>query len=151
MSMTSTDAWLEELPLADCLGLLRATVVGRIAVVIDDFPVVLPVNYRMVETEGRTWIALRTRSGSVVDRAPVQAAFEIDGIDPGSRQGWSVLARGTLHHVDPEAADFREHFDSEPWLLAERDTWMVVEPFAISGRRLHAAEIEWVFHERAYL
>jgi hypothetical protein len=105
----------------------------------------------MVETEGRTWIALRTRPGSVVDRAPVQAAFEIDGIDPGSRQGWSVLARGTLHHVDPEAADFREHFDSEPWLLAERDTWMVIEPFAISGRRLHPAEVEWVFHARAYL
>jgi len=144
-------AWLEELPLEECMRLLRESTVGRIAVVIDDFPVVLPVNYRLVEASGLTWIALRTRPGNIIERAPMNAAFEIDAIDPGHRQGWSVLARGTLHHVDPDAADFRERFDSEPWLAAGRDAWLVVEPFAISGRQLHAAETAWAFHVRAYL
>jgi uncharacterized protein len=148
----TASAWLEELSQDECLRLLRQSVVGRIAVVIDDFPIVLPINYRLVEREGGvTWIAVRTRPGNVIDRAPVPAAFEIDGIDPSSRQGWSVVARGTLQHVDPDAADFRDRFDPEPWLLAERDSWMVIEPFAISGRRLHPAEVEWVFHARAYL
>jgi hypothetical protein len=149
--MSASEPWLEELPLDDCLRLLRMNVVGRIAVVIDEFPVVLPVNYLLVETLGKRWLALRTRPGNVIDRAPVHAAFEVDGIDTMNRQGWSVLARGTLHHVDPDAADFRDLFDPNPWLLADRDAWMVIEPFAITGRRLHAAEDEWVFHARAYL
>ena len=146
-----TDSWLEELSRDDCLGLLRSSRVGRIALVVDEFPVVLPVNYRLVETSGRTWIALRTRPGNIIERAPVQAAFEIDGIDPAHQQGWSVLVRGTLHHVDPDAAEFRERFDPEPWLVEERDAWLVVDPFAITGRRLHPAEPEWAFHVRAYL
>ena len=145
------EAWLEDLPQEECLQLLREHSVGRIAVVIDDNPVIVPVNYRLVEASDLTWVALRTRPGNIIDRAPMNAAFEIDGIDPFHQQGWSVLVRGTLHHVDPDAADFRERFDPQPWLTAERDAWLVVQPFAISGRRLHAAEREWAFHYRAYL
>ena len=81
----------------------------------------------------------------------MKVAFEIDGIDPANRQGWSVLVRGTLHHVDPDAADFRERFDPEPWILADRDAWLIVEPFVITGRRLHPATREWAFHMDAYL
>jgi nitroimidazol reductase NimA-like FMN-containing flavoprotein (pyridoxamine 5'-phosphate oxidase superfamily) len=147
----SPDAWLEELGYEECLRLLRGDSVGRIAVVVDDFPVVLPVNYRLVETSAVTWVALRTRPGSVIDRAPLHAAFEIDEIDRGTRQGWSVLVRGTLHHVDADAADFRARFDSEPWVAAEREAWLVIQPFAISGRRLHPAAPDWAFHARAYL
>jgi nitroimidazol reductase NimA-like FMN-containing flavoprotein (pyridoxamine 5'-phosphate oxidase superfamily) len=146
-----SDSWLEELDLAECLDLLRAHSVGRIAVVVNDFPVVLPVNYRLVETGAVTWIAIRTRPGNVIDRAPMPTAFEIDAIDPAHRQGWSVLVRGTLHHVDPDAADFRERFDPEPWLLESRDSWLVVAPFAITGRRLHPAATDWGFHVRAYV
>ena len=146
-----TTAWLEDLPYDECLRLLRERTIGRIAVVIDDFPIVLPINYRVVDTAGRTWLALRTQPGNVIERASMNAAFEIDSVDPVHQQGWSVLARGTLHHVDPDAADFRERFDPQPWLLAERDAWLVIDPFAITGRRLHPPEGEWVFHARAYL
>jgi hypothetical protein len=51
-----------------------------------------------------------------------------------------VLAQGILQHVDPDAADFRDRFDPEPWVLDARDRWMAIEPFAISGRRLHVTE-----------
>jgi nitroimidazol reductase NimA-like FMN-containing flavoprotein (pyridoxamine 5'-phosphate oxidase superfamily) len=146
-----TEPWLEPLAFEECLRLLREGNFGRIAVVIDEFPVVLPVNYQLVETSGLTWIALRTRPGNVIDQAPIHVAFEIDGIDPINKQGWSVLARGTLHHVDPDAADFRERFDPQPWLLAERDAWLAIDPFAITGRRLHPTTTEWTFHARAYL
>jgi nitroimidazol reductase NimA-like FMN-containing flavoprotein (pyridoxamine 5'-phosphate oxidase superfamily) len=145
------EAWLEELSLEDCLVLLRDDVVGRVSVVVDEFPVVLPINYRLVETSGRTWVALRTRPGNVIERASMSVAFEIDGIDPAQKQGWSVLVRGTLHHLDPDAAGFRERFDPHPWLEAERDAWLIVEPFSITGRRLHPDAPEWAFTNQAYL
>jgi hypothetical protein len=34
---------------------------------------------------------------------------------------------------------------------SERNAWLVIEPFAITGRRLRPAEREWAFHARAYL
>jgi hypothetical protein len=74
----------------------------------------------------------------------------LDGFDNSRQEGWSVLVRGTLHRVDPDAADFRERFDP-PWIIAERDVWLIVDPFAITGRRLHAAETEWAFHPEGYL
>jgi nitroimidazol reductase NimA-like FMN-containing flavoprotein (pyridoxamine 5'-phosphate oxidase superfamily) len=149
--MAEADTWLEELGYEDCLNLLRESSVGRIAVVVNEFPVVLPVNFRLAETNGPTWIAIRTRPRNVLDQASMQVAFEIDSIDPVHRQGWSVLVRGTLHHVDPDSGDLRERFDPEPWMTAERDAWLVIEPFSITGRQLHAAERDWPFHPTAYL
>lgn len=149
--MAEGDTWLEELGYEDCLNLLRESSVGRIAVVIDEFPVVLPVNFRLAETHGPTWIAIRTRPGNILDQASMHVAFETDSIDPVHRQGWSVLVRGTLHHVDPDTGDFRERFDPEPWMTAERNSWLVIEPFSITGRQLHAAERDWPFHPTAYL
>jgi hypothetical protein len=149
--MNLSGAWLEPLSLDECLELLGVGVVGRIALVVDDYPVVLPINYRLVETFGAASIAVRTRPGNVIDRAPTAVAFEVDGIDSVSGQGWSVLVRGTLHHLDADTASVRSRFDPEPWLVAERDAWLVIEPVAVSGRRLHAAEREWAFSARAYL
>jgi nitroimidazol reductase NimA-like FMN-containing flavoprotein (pyridoxamine 5'-phosphate oxidase superfamily) len=146
-----SDTWLEELPLEECLMFLRDRSVGRMAVVLDEAPIVLPVNYRLVETSAPTWIAVRTRPGNVLDRALEFVALEIDEIDPVHRRGWSVLVRGTLHHVNADVAGFRERFDPQPWMSAERDAWLVIEPLAITGRRLHATELEWAFHPSAYL
>jgi hypothetical protein len=115
-----------------------------------DYPVILPVNFKLAETSAATWIALRTRPGNVIETAAPPVAFEIDGIDPAHHEGWSVLVRGSLQHVDPGAASFAELHDAHPW-LGERDAWLVIEPFTITGRRLHAALGEWAFHHRAYL
>ena len=149
--MSDDEARLEELTREECLELLRAGGVGRIAFEVDACPVILPVNYRLVETSGRLWIALRTRPGNVIASAPSLVAFQIDEIDPARHEGWSVLARGTLHAVDPDAADFRERFDPHPWILAERDSWLIIDPFALTGRRLHGARPEWAFTDGAYL
>ncbi len=142
---------LDELTYDECIAQLRAAEIGRIGIVVNDFPIVVPVNFRLVQTSGRTWLAIRTRPGNVIERAGLPAAFEIDGIDPRRREGWSVLVRGTLHHVDPDQAEFRERFDPEPWIEAERDAWLIIEPFQITGRRLRAAPPQWPFHAAAYL
>ncbi len=142
---------LVELPYDACIELLRAESVGRIGVVLDDQPFVVPVNFRLVETPAVTWIAIRTRPGNVVDHPGRRVAFEIDGFDEDRRHGWSVLVRGTLQRVDPDAAEFRERFDPEPWILEERESWLVIEPFAITGRVLPGVQPTWAFVAEAYL
>jgi nitroimidazol reductase NimA-like FMN-containing flavoprotein (pyridoxamine 5'-phosphate oxidase superfamily) len=78
---------LLEIPYHDCLELLKFGNLGRIAVVVDGFPVVVPVNYRLVESTGRTWIAFRTRVGNVLDRDRAPAAFEVRPRRPGRARG----------------------------------------------------------------
>lgn len=141
---------LISLDLDACLEHLRFEKVGRIAVIHDEYPLVVPVNYRFVEAAQRNWVALRTRAGNVIDRASSRVAFEIDGIDETHRRGWSVLVRGTLLPVDENAADFSEQFDSDTWLSADRDTWLVIEPFSITGRALEPGT-PWPFSADAYL
>jgi nitroimidazol reductase NimA-like FMN-containing flavoprotein (pyridoxamine 5'-phosphate oxidase superfamily) len=146
-----SEAWLEVLDLETCLEHLREERVGRIAIVVDGSPIVLPITYRLLETTGLTWIALRTRPGNVIDQGGMNVAFEVDRIDPTHQRGWSVLVRGALQHVDPDAADFRARFDPDPWLTAERDAWLAIEPYSITGRELHPSEQDWAFHPTAYL
>ena len=50
----------------------------------DPYPLIFPVNYRLVElpdgqTPGHTWIAIRTRPGNTIDRAPVSCPSRSTG------------------------------------------------------------------------
>jgi nitroimidazol reductase NimA-like FMN-containing flavoprotein (pyridoxamine 5'-phosphate oxidase superfamily) len=144
------DAMLDELSRAECIELLASCPVGRIGAVVDGAPLVLPVNYRWIPDERTPYIAIRTRPDNVIDRAGPAVAFEIDGVDAYHHTGWSVLVRGALHHVmNPALA--REVLDPHPWLQADRDSWLVIEPETITGRRLRAIDIEWAFHWRGYV
>ena len=70
----ANEAWLEKLTDDECLRRLRERRVGRIATVIEDGPIIVPVNYRLVEACGVTFIALRTRpGGACTRRSPVTA------------------------------------------------------------------------------
>ena len=133
---------LDDISYAHCLELLRYGELGRIALDVDGVPVIVPVNYRLVETAHRTWIAVRTRPGNVLDRDRTPVAFEIDHVDHRSHEGWSVLVRGMLLRVDREAAAFDLLFDPCPWIVTERDRWLVIEPFSVTGRRLQVRDVE---------
>jgi uncharacterized protein len=145
-----TDAWLEPLSQETCLRLLRERTVGRIALVIDADPIILPVNYRLVEPPSGPLLAVRTRPGNVIEQAPTNVAFEIDSIDPIHHTGWSVLVRGELLHATPTSAEFRERYDPDSW-LTDRDAWLLIDPWAISGRELHGTEPTWPVHPGEYL
>jgi uncharacterized protein len=134
---------LQELTFDDCIALLQLNRVGRIAVLVDEYPLVVPVNYRLVTLPGRCWLAIRTRPGSVIDRAATYVSFEIDGIDRERREGWSVVVRGTLHRVDPDVADFGLRFDPESWLRDNPQSWLVIDAFQVTGRRLRDPTSEW--------
>ncbi len=137
---------LESLDEHACLELLAASTVGRIGLLHDGIPVVLPLNYRLVRGTGVTpgdWIAVRTRRGNVIDQPPTTVAFEIDGYHSETHEGWSVMVQGELHHLDADVAEIRRRFDSDTWLTTERDAWLLIEPFSITGRRLAGPDAQW--------
>jgi nitroimidazol reductase NimA-like FMN-containing flavoprotein (pyridoxamine 5'-phosphate oxidase superfamily) len=144
------DAWLEPISQETCLRLLRERTVGRIAFVIDTDPIILPVNYRLVETSSGPILTVRTRPGNVIEQAHSNVAFEIDSIDPIHHAGWSVLVRGELLHATPTSAEFRERYDPDSW-LTDREAWLLIDPWAISGRELHGTEPIWPVHPGEYL
>ena len=145
-----TDAWLEPLPEEDCLRLLREGTVGRIAFMVGEDPIILPVNYRLAEPPSGPLLALRTRPGNVIEQAPTNVAFEIDNVDSGHHQGWSVVVRGELLHAESESPQFRECYDPVPW-LSDRSAWLLIAPWAITGRTLHGDERVWPVRPGEYM
>src|SRR5262245_66596678 len=61
-----SEAQLEELSYETCLVLLRSQQVGRIAVIEHDFPVVLPIHFKLVEMSGPCWFVIRNRPWTVL-------------------------------------------------------------------------------------
>src|SRR4051794_24699721 len=77
---------------AECKTLLGTPGIGRLALSVQALPVVLPVNFTLMP-DG---ILVRTGAGSKFEQACDHAVvgFEIDGYDPMSHTGWSVLVQG---------------------------------------------------------
>ncbi|MEU2542398.1 helix-turn-helix domain-containing protein [Streptomyces iakyrus] len=124
-----------ELTEAECRSLLSTHGVGRLAVPADGGPVVIPVNYSVVEGG----IVFRTAPGTAPAQADGhQVAFEADRIDEAFSAGWSVLVRGPATTVtDPdEVALLEEQAYSTPWAGGRRDLWLRIEPVFVTGRRI---------------
>jgi len=149
--LTPPPAELEVLSQADCRLLLTLGALGRIAFVVDGLPVILPVNYRVLSDESGLWILLRTRPGHTIDTAPEHVAFEVDGADYERKEGWSVLVRGVLRHLDHNDVELlTKRFDPKPW-VQDRTAWLSIKPHIVTGRRLRAPATEWELSPDAYL
>ena len=69
------------------------------------------------------------------------AAFEIDGIDEGSRTGWSVIVRGVTHEItDANAIRRLDRLGLEPWAPGPKRHWMHIRAWTVSGRRIVLAD-----------
>jgi transcriptional regulator with XRE-family HTH domain len=124
-----------ELNPSECRALLGSHGVGRLGVDTASGPVVVPVNYSVVDGA----IVFRTADDTAPSMAPGrQVAFEVDRIDDAFSEGWSVLVRGPARHVS-EAEEVRrlaESVHSTPWAGGERDLWVRIEPRSVTGRRI---------------
>ncbi len=129
----------------ECIALLSARTVGRIAVVHEGYPAVFPVNYVMVRAEEGFMIAIRTRPTNVIDRVDELVAFQIDSTEVSRDRGWSVLVRGRLLAVTPD-----EVYDSHP-ILDGRDAWRIVIPHVVTGRKVDPPSSDWDYDAAAYL
>jgi uncharacterized protein len=127
---------LEALSEAECRELLASHHFGRIGVVIDHHPVILPVNY--VFEGGR--VAIRTDPGTKLTAAAQgQVAFEVDEIDEPSRTGWSVLIAGVGYDVTDALDAMSEQlrtFPVDTWAPGQKSCWIRIEAEAITGRRI---------------
>lgn len=125
---------LEVLSVAECLAMLARLRLGRLAVVADGRPLILPVNYCL---DGHD-VVLLTDAGTKLDAArDAPVAFEIDGTDGLYHLGWSVLVTGTAEEVtDPAERDRLAHLPLVPWCEGAKDHWLRIRPTAITGRRI---------------
>jgi nitroimidazol reductase NimA-like FMN-containing flavoprotein (pyridoxamine 5'-phosphate oxidase superfamily) len=131
---------LVELDRDECLRLLAATRFGRLAVSAPDWrapPVIRPVNY--VFDASSQSVVFRSARGSKFTALLLsgQAAFEIDGTDPGTETGWSVIAQGPIEEITGDAEIQRlEGRGLRPWAPGEKPHWIRVRTTVVSGRRI---------------
>ncbi len=135
---------VENLSREECLALLRERNVGRIVFVDDDGPGAVPVNYGVAGEE----IVLRVAEDSSLRKLienPV--GFEVDDTNPGEKEGWSVLVRGSGREVPVEdVADLLNLMHERlprPWAEGIHNHWLAIKILSVTGRRLsgefHAA------------
>jgi uncharacterized protein len=88
---------LRQLGPDQCLELLASCQVGRVGATMGALPVILPVNYVVLDHG----VLFRTAAGTKLDAAVrgIVVAFEADAYDPDGRAGWSVLLVGKASEV----------------------------------------------------
>ena len=135
--MNSDERWfpshLTELDTAECLELLAAHTVGRIAYCDELGPVVLPVNYAL--DQGTVLIQISPHSVLARHLRAVSASFQLDDFDDYTQTGWSVLVRGHADYVDPDDLPARDD-RPQTWAEGQRTLHVRITPNDISGRRL---------------
>ena len=129
---------LEVLETADCIELLGTQTLGRIALSSGALPLILPVNYVLVDDR----IVIRTRRGTNLARATNNAvvAFEVDQIDVASGIGWSVVVQGFARELaDPPVLAAVRAEPLARWLDPETSVHVEISLDIIAGRRLSGA------------
>jgi nitroimidazol reductase NimA-like FMN-containing flavoprotein (pyridoxamine 5'-phosphate oxidase superfamily) len=119
----------------ECALLLTAGRVGRVGVSQGALPVVLPVNYAVLDGD----VVIRTGAGTKLDAALAGAvvAFEIDSVDPVYHAGWSVMVQGRAREVvDPDELKRVRALPLAPWAAGVRDRFVRIATERISGRRI---------------
>jgi hypothetical protein len=126
---------LVELDREECLQLLAAKSVGRIAYAVDFGARILPMNYVLVDDR----IVFRTvPDGEIYSNAlSTNCAFEIDETDEFFESGWSVIVLGRLELATDE--DFtRMQYGKmpQPWAGGNRYMFARLLCDHVSGRRV---------------
>src|ERR1700759_547493 len=130
---------LIELSRAECLALLAARDFGRVVISsgASQVPLIRPVHYRFDEPSQS--IVFRTLEGSKFHRLGrgASACFEIDGHDPDTESGWSVIVIGTTERITRPGDLARvARLDARAWPGGHDSHWMRIHARAESGRRL---------------
>jgi nitroimidazol reductase NimA-like FMN-containing flavoprotein (pyridoxamine 5'-phosphate oxidase superfamily) len=124
-----------------CLALLHSHDVGRVAFEFERRIEIFPVNYGM---DGAV-IVFRTSTGTKLEAVPKTAvAFEVDGWDPESGIGWSVVAKGRAEEVTTGIGRAAEHLrwvPVHPVAPGERFHWLAILPTEITGRQFHVPPV----------
>jgi hypothetical protein len=123
------------LPAAECRRLLALAAkehgIGRLGISTDQAPVIIPVNFTLVD--GR--IMVRTGPGFSSGASDGHlVAFEVDHIDPVTGTAWSVLVRGLASLIRvPGGATLAAA--AHPMVPEPGDMVLEVRPDLLTGRQ----------------
>ena len=138
---------LELLSREECLRLMRQVPVGRVGVVVGGIPVVVPVNFTLLDDD----VIFRTGTGTKLAAAVTRSAvsFEVDSLELGAHAGWSVLVTGGASEITrPDQRAAAAVLGLESWIPG-RERYIRIRSEVITGRRLRGAhpsvipETEW--------
>ncbi len=131
---------LVELEREECVALLARSTLGRLAVSPPGWkspPVICPVTYAYDRASQS--IVFRSGRGSKLTALLLagQAAFEIDGVEPGGESGWSVIASGPVEEVTTRTEiDRLDRLELRPWAPGAKPHWLRIRATVVSGRRI---------------
>ena len=131
---TDGAAELEVLDEAECLALLAAHHVGRVAIIVDRQPVIYPVNYVIDEDS----IVFRTNWPVLAHASLAELAFQIDTFDVGRQSGWSLLVQGMGHDITDALDSASERLQAvpvSPWVPGSQPRLLRLVPRTITGHR----------------
>jgi nitroimidazol reductase NimA-like FMN-containing flavoprotein (pyridoxamine 5'-phosphate oxidase superfamily) len=127
----------EALGRQECLRLLGAASLGRVAFTADALPSVQPVTFVLHDGD----VVLRIREGSALDVALRGAvvAFEIDDYDPADHSGWSVTGIGPAAVVtDQDRLDELARLPLPRWAPDGKESFVTISMAILHGRRIVA-------------
>ena len=126
----------------ECLDLLQSHDLARIAFLFKGRIEIFPINYCL---DGAI-IVFRTGLGTKLAAVgTTTVAVEIDGWDPETGIGWSVIAKGRTEEITTNPGRVAEHLrwmPVHPAAPGDRHHWVGIKLTAISGRRFHIAPAE---------
>lgn len=122
---------LEILSRDECVRLLRAGGVGRLAWFDGRRPIVRPVNFAM---DGDR-LVIRTGEGTIFRAAQLAlaATFEVDQTSNVDHTAWSVIVDGTIGRAEDDAA---RALPLRSWAPEARDHFVELRIEEMSGRRI---------------
>ena len=132
---------LEQLSEEESLRLAAGAVVGRIGFTGRYGPVVLPVNFKLIDgsvvfrTDGKSSLDEDLRTG--ITDAEYRVAFEIDQIDETERTGWSVMIQGAAHYLKDQEERTAATAGIDPWAGGDKDVYISIRPALVTGRRIN--------------
>jgi nitroimidazol reductase NimA-like FMN-containing flavoprotein (pyridoxamine 5'-phosphate oxidase superfamily) len=120
----------------ECLELLASQSVGRLAVVHQGQPLVLPATYFL---DGRT-VACRTVLDVMRDAATLgRVTFEVDSVHPELHEGWTVAVSGVGEHITDALDAWSQHLMSRarqlPWVTDNNESWVAIASPTFTGVR----------------
>ena len=152
LSTATTGRHSEALSYDDCLDRLARKRLGRLAVVVDHYPQVFPVNYRLDDYV----VVFRTHLGTKLLAANhANVGFQVDHVDEITRSGWSVLIQGMAEDVsdrrnDPITERGRA-LGVDSWAPGEQSRIVRIIPAHMTGRQITPGELSDWSDERGTL
>jgi nitroimidazol reductase NimA-like FMN-containing flavoprotein (pyridoxamine 5'-phosphate oxidase superfamily) len=129
---------VEELGRDECLTRMATQRLGRLGVVVEGVPIVLPMQFAM---DGET-VVLQTNQGGKTLNVPLSSvSFEVDHVDWDEGVGWSVLLQGYGADISSALDQRSEALRSltiQSWAPPPADRWLKIIPRKITGRVIRA-------------